>query len=388
MISVRTLPFGFQAEGYRRETAGGDDCSLIITIGGEDLRQADAGGLAELLAYREHMTVRSLVAGEDVAVLKTSTSAIRSLSESRKERKELEILDRINRAVGNYLNGGIRVLKCESFTIDFSSARIMGILNVTPDSFSDGGQYFTTEKAVSRAVEIEQEGADVIDIGGESTRPGATPITASEEMNRVIPVIREVHSKVDIPISVDTYHPEVARAALDAGASIINDITGLRSPQMRRLVGRRECPYVIMHMRGNPADMQLNPVYEDVVYEILKFLSESIEKAESEGIDTSKAMVDPGLGFGKTFQHNVTILNRLDEFRSLGHPLLVGASRKSFIGHITQETGRRRLEGSLASAVCAMMKGASMLRVHDVKETAMAIAVARSIMSGRAPSRR
>jgi dihydropteroate synthase len=383
MISVRTLPFGYQAESHYTESSLTDDCSLLITIGGEDLKRADSGGLAEMLAFREHMTIRSLIAGEDVAVLRTTRSAIRTIADSMEREDETEIVSKINSAVENYISGGIRTIRCRSFTLDFTGTRIMGVLNVTPDSFSDGGRYFRKEEAVSRAVQMEEQGADIVDIGGESTRPGAAPVTPAEEMNRIMPVIRDVHAKIDIPISVDTHHPEVAKAALDAGASVVNDVTGLRSPQMRRLLSREDCPFVLMHMKGDPQTMQARPEYEDVVYEVIKFIDDSLETAEADGVDTSKAIIDPGIGFGKTYQHNLTILNRLDEFRSLGHPILVGTSRKSFIGHITQENGKRRLEGSIASAVCSMMKGAGMLRVHDVLETSMAIAVAKSIASGR-----
>ena len=388
MISVRTIPFGYQAESHYTDPALADDCSLLITIGGDDLKRADSDGLAEMLAFREHMTIRSLVAGEDVALLRTTRSDIMRIADSRDVEEESDIISKISSAVENYMSGGIRTIKCKSFTIDFTGTRIMGVLNVTPDSFSDGGKYFNKETAVSRAAQMEEEGADIVDIGGESTRPGAAPVTPSEELNRIIPVIREVHSKIDIPISVDTYHPEVAKAALRAGASIVNDVTGLRSPQMRRLLGREDCPFVLMHMKGNPQTMQAGPVYEDVVYEVIKFIAGSLQTAEDDGVDTSKAIIDPGIGFGKTYQHNLTILNRLDEFRSLGHPVLVGTSRKSFIGHITQESGKRRLEGSIASAVCSMIKGAGMLRVHDVLETSMAISVARSIASGRMHVRR
>ncbi|MBX8638062.1 MAG: dihydropteroate synthase [Thermoplasmata archaeon] len=283
----------------------------------------------------------------------------------------------------NAVTGGVTSIRCGHLTLDFSEPRIMGVLNVTPDSFSDGGRYYDRQSAVDRALQMIEDGAYIIDIGGESTRPGSSPVSSEEELRRILPVIREIRSRTAVPISVDTYHPDVAAEALRAGADIVNDVTGLRTGEMRNVIRAADCPFVIMHMLGRPASMQKSPQYDDVVYEVMRFLAESLRISEDEGIDVTKGIVDPGIGFGKSFQHNITLLNRLDELLTLGHPVLLGASRKSFIGSITGSRKQNRLEGSLAAAVLAYAKGAKLLRVHDVLETRRALSVARCIVTGK-----
>lgn len=264
----------------------------------------------------------------------------------------------------------------EDFILEWSDHRlnlsrrthIMGILNVTPDSFSDGGLYLDTEKAVERALEIEKEGADIIDIGGESTRPGAIPLSPEEELSRVIPVIERLKSILKIPISIDTYKAPVAKEAIQAGASIINDISGLRyDPDMASVASEYGVPVVIMHIKGTPRDMQVNPVYQDLIGEILDYLKEGISIALKAGVDESRIIVDPGIGFGKTVEHNLEIINRLDEFKSLGMPILFGPSRKSFIGKILDLPVDNRLEGTAAAVAIGIIKGADIVRVHDVR---------------------
>lgn len=255
---------------------------------------------------------------------------------------------------------------------------IMGILNVTPDSFSDGGKYYEEDSAVNRAIEMAAEGADLIDIGGESTRPGAAPVDEAEELRRIVGVITRTSSGSDIPVSVDTMKPGVARAALESGARIVNDVTGLASEGMRQLVAESGCDAVIMHMKGSPRTMQQSPVYGDVVYEVGSFLSGRVELCMRSGIDRGRLMVDPGIGFGKTLEHNLQLLRELDAFRSIGCPVLLGASRKSFISKIAGRDGSR-LEGSIAAALAGYQRGACVLRVHDVKETRRALSVMESI---------
>ncbi|MCL6518474.1 MAG: dihydropteroate synthase [Armatimonadetes bacterium] len=248
---------------------------------------------------------------------------------------------------------------------------IMGILNVTPDSFSDGGLYVDKNAAIERGLEMIDEGADVIDIGGESSRPGAEPVPVEEELARVVPIIQELSKRVSVPISIDTYKPEVARAALDAGASIINDITGLVNPLMRALAAERKVPVIIMHMKGNPQTMQDNPVYEDVVSEVMKFLRQRTEQVVEAGLPEEYVIIDPGIGFGKTVEHNLEIIYKLRDFKSLGSPILIGTSRKSFIGKILgglPPTGR--LEGTAATVAISIANGANIVRVHDVKQMA------------------
>jgi dihydropteroate synthase len=259
---------------------------------------------------------------------------------------------------------------------------IMGILNVTPDSFSDGGIFNGFDAALSRGIEMARQGAEILDVGGESTRPGAKPVSEREEIKRILPVIKGLKRKTKAFISVDTYKPLVAKAALDSGADIINDITGLRykNNSMARLAGRYKVPVIIMHMQGNPGNMQKNPVYNDVVGEISDFFSERIKTAGQNGIKGDSIIIDPGIGFGKTLKHNLEILKRLSEFRAFGKPLLIGASRKSFIGKIVKETDpRNRLIGSVSAFIWSALNDAKILRVHDVKETVQALSVIKNI---------
>lgn len=245
---------------------------------------------------------------------------------------------------------------------------LMGILNVTPDSFSDGGKYFDQQKAVEAAFRMIEEGADIIDIGGESSRPGARAVNAKEEWKRIGPVIACLAGKIKVPISVDTYKVEVARRAFDAGAAILNDITGLRGKNnMAELVAKTEAGLVIMHMKGMPRTMQKNPEYGDLIGEIRAFLKKSIVIARAAGVDSDRIAIDPGIGFGKTLEHNLEILKYLSEF-SFGYPVLVGPSRKSFIGGILDLPADQRLEGTAAAVAVSILNGAKIVRVHDVRE--------------------
>lgn len=254
---------------------------------------------------------------------------------------------------------------------------IMGILNVTPDSFSDGGQFFARDKAVQRALEMEESGADIIDIGGESTRPGAEKVELDQELDRTIPVIEEVRKKTDVPISIDTYKSAVAEEALDAGADMVNDISAVRfEPELGTLAGERDVPLVLMHMQGTPRTMQDNPTYDDPVEDIIGFLAERIDRAVELGVSPDRIIVDPGIGFGKTYEDNYEILCRLEKFKTLNAPVLLGTSRKSFIGETLDLPPKQRIEGTIASNVIGVLKGANILRVHDVKENYRAIQVA------------
>jgi len=255
---------------------------------------------------------------------------------------------------------------------------IMGILNVTPDSFSDGGKFFSLDSAVSHGLKIEKDGADIIDIGGESTRPGAKSLNINEELNRVIPVIEELVKKIKIPISVDTYKSKIAEKALEIGASMINDVTSLRGDKnLSKIVSDYNVPICLMHMKGMPKDMQKNPTYDNVITEIYSFLKERTNFALSQGIKKEKIIIDPGIGFGKRtgsgIEDNCEIISHLSEFKGLGFPIMIGASRKTFIGNICDNEKQLpvsdRLVGSLAAAGIAACNGADIVRVHDVKET-------------------
>ncbi len=253
------------------------------------------------------------------------------------------------------------------------TARIMGILNVTPDSFYDGGRHFDIDTAVQRAFAMKDEGADIIDVGGESTRPGAEPVSPAEEIDRVCPVIEKIVDTIGIPVSIDTYKSAVARAALESGASMVNDISGLTFDRDMAGVVAEFRPYVIiMHIKGTPGTMQVNPVYENLLFEIRTFLEEAAAKAEAEGIAREKIIIDPGIGFGKTLEDNYRIISNLEFFKEPGYPLCVGLSRKSLIGKLYgKETDR--LPGTISLNTVSVLKGADIIRVHDVREHRLAL---------------
>lgn len=259
-------------------------------------------------------------------------------------------------------------------------AHIMGVLNLTPDSFSGDGLYGKKiDEVVGCAQKMVKDGAGIIDVGGESSRPGSRPITVKEELRRVIPVIRSLVKKITVPISIDTYKPLVAREALDNGALIVNDITGLRNPAMAKVVAQYKAAVVIMHMKGMPRTMQKNIRYASLIDEILHYLEKAIIQAQQAGIDKDKIIIDPGIGFGKTIEHNLEILNRLRDFKVLGRPILVGTSRKSFIGKILNAKPQERIFGAVSSCVLAVKNGAKIIRTHDVKEVSEALRVSEAI---------
>ncbi|OGW38226.1 MAG: dihydropteroate synthase [Nitrospirae bacterium GWC2_56_14] len=260
-------------------------------------------------------------------------------------------------------------VSCRGKVLDLGSrTHIMGILNVTPDSFSDGGRHADTARAITQARLMAAQGADIIDVGGESTRPGAEPVSEDEELRRIIPVIERLASELAIPLSVDTYKSRVARKALEAGASMVNDISGLRSSlDMAGVVAEYDAAVVIMHIKGTPRDMQQNPVYTDMVAEVRSYLADSITMAVQAGVKLESILVDPGIGFGKTLEHNLVLLNRLRELRSLGRPILLGTSRKKFIGTVLGiAEADRRQEGTAATVALGIERGAQIVRVHDV----------------------
>jgi dihydropteroate synthase len=275
-----------------------------------------------------------------------------------------------------------RALLCRARYLDYTRRTlIMGVLNVTPDSFSDGGTFYEPATATAAGIRLLAEGADILDIGGESTRPGADPVEEREEIRRVVPVIATLADTTDAVISVDTYKPAVAEAALAAGAHMVNDITGLADDDMADVVARHDAAVTIMHMQGSPRTMQADPTYDDVVAEVAAFLRERVAFARDSGIDARSIMVDPGIGFGKTaLGHNLEILRRVDEFAGLGAPLLVGPSRKSFIGAILDNApATDRLDGTAAAVAIAITGGANAVRVHDVREMSRVARVADAI---------
>ena len=257
---------------------------------------------------------------------------------------------------------------------------LMAILNITPDSFSDGGLYFDKDKAITQGLRMVEEGADILDIGGESTKPGSKPLGLEEELHRVIPVIESLAKKLDVPISIDTYKSAVAQKAIEAGAEMVNDISGLHFDQnLAEVVAKEDTPLVLMHMRGTPETMQKDVHYDSLFSEILQYLKDSIQRAESAGSDPEQIIIDPGIGFGKTVEDNLLIIKNLSEFRVLGKPILLGTSRKSFIGKILNAEVGERIEGSLASIAIGVLNGAHIIRCHDVPQAKKAIAVADAI---------
>ena len=272
-------------------------------------------------------------------------------------------------------------VRCRKRTLTLGKRTLlMGVLNVTPDSFSDGGLFYDKEKAIRHGLRMVEEGADIIDIGGESTRPGSKPLELEEELRRVIPVIKSIAAEVDVPVSIDTYKSTVAQKAIEAGAEMINDISGLNfDPTLAEVASREDVPLVLMHIRGTPETMQKNVHYDSLFSEILHYLKDSIHRAESAGLDPGQIIIDPGIGFGKTVEDNLFIIRNLFEFRILGKPILLGTSRKSFIGKILDTEVGDRLEGTLSSIAVGVLNGANFIRCHDVLQAKRAIAVADAV---------
>ena len=268
---------------------------------------------------------------------------------------------------------------------------VMGVLNVTPDSFYDGGKFFDTERAVEQALAMERAGADLLDIGGESTRPGAASISAQEELARVLPVLQALRAWIKIPVSVDTQKSEVAEAALDAGAQVINDIFGLKSdPRIAEVAARRRVPLILMHMRGEPRTMQIGPFARDVIKDVMQGLRQSVVIARKAGVPKSQIILDPGIGFGKSFAQNYELLQRLPQLAKLGYPLLVGTSRKGFLGATLARDGKpappqERIWGTAATVTASIMNGAHIVRVHDINEMVQVARVADCLLD---PKRR
>jgi dihydropteroate synthase len=272
-----------------------------------------------------------------------------------------------------------RILDCAGRPLDLREPRVMGILNVTPDSFSDGGNFFSVSRALARARDMVAEGAAIVDVGGESTRPGAQPVSVQEELDRVVPVIEAIHGQLEVPISVDTSKPEVMRAAVAAGAGLINDVRALRLPSAIETAAGLGVPVCLMHLQGEPGTMQQQPHYDDVVAEVIAFLAGRVEACVAGGILRERLVLDPGFGFGKNLEHNLRLLRGLPALRSLGLPLLVGLSRKSMIGALLQVPAEERIHGSIAAATIAAWLGASIIRVHDVGATVQALKICHAV---------
>lgn len=265
------------------------------------------------------------------------------------------------------------IFDCAGKSLDLSVPRIMGIVNVTPDSFSDGGQFFSSDAALQHALKLVEDGADILDIGGESTRPGSKVVPIQQEIDRIAPVIEAISAEIDVPISIDTMKAEVMRAAVKAGAGLINDVNALRSADALKTAAELDVPVCLMHMQGTPQTMQNEPHYDDVVKEVEDFLLERVAVCEQAGIKPEKIMLDPGFGFGKRARHNLRLMKHLSRLTALPYPVLVGVSRKSIIGDMLKVSVNERLAGSLSLASIAVWQGAKLIRTHDVRETAQAV---------------
>ena len=281
-------------------------------------------------------------------------------------------------------SSGENVVEWPKGRLDFSAGCVvMGVLNVTPDSFSDGGQFFDIDKAIEHGLKMAADGAAIIDVGAESTRPGARPVSVDEQISRAVPVIKTLHKKIDVPISIDTKTYDVAKAALEAGAGMINDITALSDGRMGELAAEHKVPVILMHMQGSPATMQIQPKYDDVVGEVLAFLLERAKRAEGFGIPKDMIFIDPGIGFGKTLEHNLLLLKNIDKFVATGYRVLVGTSRKNFIGKLTgKENPAERIFGTATTVALCAVVGISIVRVHDVAEMVDVIKVVNAIEKG------
>ncbi len=286
------------------------------------------------------------------------------------------LVDELKPVINQYLKP-IKRFKIGNRVFEFGKRTyIMGILNVTPDSFYDGGRFFTPESAIEHGLKLAEEGADIIDIGAESTRPGSLPVPPEEQLQRLLPVLKPLVKRVKVPISIDTTSATVAEQAISFGAALVNDISGLRfDPKMAKVVARANVPVIVMHIKGRPKTMQKNPVYQDLLGEITASLKRSWTIGVDAGIKPEKILIDPGIGFGKTLTHNLEILRRLNELRSLGAPIVVGPSRKSFIGMVLNLPPEERLEGTIAGCIIAVRNGADILRVHDVQKVKRAVAI-------------
>lgn len=271
--------------------------------------------------------------------------------------------------------------RCGRFEFGFERPLLMGILNITPDSFSDGNQYLQTETAIAHAKQLIADGADILDIGAESTRPGAQPVALDEELRRLLPVIEALH-ELNVPLSIDTFKPEVMQAVLAAGADMINDIAGFQNPASIAAVAASDCGLCVMHMQGEPRTMQANPHYSDVKIEVRDFLQHRVQALVQAGVQPERIMLDPGLGFGKTAAHNYTLLRDLEQIQIDSYPWLIGLSRKSMIGHVVHKEPQQRVAGSIAGMLAAVARGAAVVRVHDVAESADALKVWQAVEQG------
>jgi dihydropteroate synthase len=353
----------------------------------------DGVGARGALAVRQHFSeaggkamfseeILAPGAGPSAVLMTGSSSEVRAACERLAAAGFGREAGEIEKALSNFSQARKRSMPCGRFSLTIGERTLItGILNLTPDSFSGDGLGSDLEAAVETAERMEREGADIIDIGGESTRPGTEPVAAEEEMRRVLPAVEKLAAALQVPISIDTYKAQVARAACEAGAGIVNDVTAFGGdPAMAETVGSLGVPVILMHMQGTPETMQVKPAYADLMGEIFSFLRDRAEEAQGAGVSPERIIIDPGIGFGKTLEHNLEILRRLKELRSLGYPILVGTSRKSLIGKVLDLPVDQRLEGTAATVAISIQNGADIVRVHDVREMARVVRMTDAIV--------
>jgi dihydropteroate synthase len=365
LMNEKTLHFNLKVEGIKTRTANLLKQEML-SLGGD--AALDGRGL-------------DCTATETDTILMGTEKQFKKLLLKLDQYPDLQSLSESLRETLKNISKTHYFIRCREKTYSLGKRTlIMGILNVTPDSFSDGGLYFDKEQAVAHGMRMVEEGADFLDIGGESTRPGSKPLELEEELRRVIPVIKSLAKEADVPISIDTYKSVVAQKAIETGAAMINDISGLHfDPDLGRVAAKEDVPIILMHIRGTPETMQKGVHYDSLFSEILQYLKDSIQRAESAGVDPQQIIIDPGIGFGKNLEDNLLIIKNLSEFRILGKPLLLGTSRKSFLGKILNAEPKERLEGTLSSIAIGVLNGAHIIRCHDVLQAKKAIAVADAI---------
>jgi len=365
LMKGKTLHLNFKVEGIDPRTANLLKQEML-SLGGD--AALDGRGLDCSLKSTDAILIATQRQFEKLILKLDQHPRLQSLSQSLRE------------TLKNILRTDFSI-RCRKRTFKLGGRTLlMGILNVTPDSFSDGDLYFNREKAIAHGLRMVEEGADLLDVGGESTRPGSKPLGLEEELRRVIPVIESLAKEIDVPISIDTYKSAVAQKAIEAGAEMINDISGLHfDPGLAQVAAQGDIPLILMHIRGTPETMQKDVQYDSLFSELLQYLKDSIQKAESAGLDPEQIIIDPGIGFGKTLEDNLLIIKNLSELRVLGKPILLGTSRKNFIGKILNSDTADRLEGTLSSIAIGVLNGAQIIRCHDVLQAKKAIAIADAV---------
>jgi dihydropteroate synthase len=384
-MTLIRCPFVYDAGDSAADSAARSSGCPFLMLRAEGVDSRLASGLTDkALKITGHAIVENIpgrLAGKADLVFAAGPDEMHALASTLQQTADFEQLAlSLRETLLNVLRTRF-TLRCRKKILPLGTrSLVMGVLNVTPDSFSDGGLFYDREKAVAQGLRMAEEGADLLDIGGESTRPGSKTLLTEEELRRVIPVIESLAKRIDVPLSIDTTKADVAQRAIEAGAEIVNDISGLRfDPALARVAAKANVPLILMHIRGTPETMQRDVHYDSLFSEILLSLKDSIRRAESAGVDPNQIVIDPGIGFGKTMEQNLLLVKHLSEFRVLGKPILLGTSRKAFLGKILDAEATDRLEGTLSSIAIGVFNGAHIIRCHDVRQAEKTMAVADAI---------